>query len=118
MPLDASCRNSPSPPEVAPGRSGGRAGGVPNTVRHDRRYSAPRYPCQEALEMSITAELFERWKKARGYTSDRAALLALDVSHGAAVHWRAGRNAEVHIIERMARDLGDDPLQAVARAME
>lgn len=66
---------------------------------------------------SITAQLFTRWKVARGFTSDRAALQSLGVSHGAAVHWKAGRNADADVIERMARDLGENAGALVAQAM-
>ena len=67
--------------------------------------------------MSVTAQLFVRWKEARGFTSDRAALQTLGVSHGAAVHWKAGRNADADVIERMAKDLGENAGALIAQAM-
>lgn len=68
--------------------------------------------------MSITYDLFLRWKAAKGFTSDRQALTALEVSHGAGVHWKAGRNADAAVIEQMARDLGENPMLMVALAMK
>lgn len=56
--------------------------------------------------MPVTAALFERWKKAKGFASDRQACLALGVSNGNPGHWREGKNAHAAVIERMARDLG------------
>lgn len=58
--------------------------------------------------MPVTAELFERWKEAKSYPSDRQACLALGVSNGNPGHWREGKNAHAAVIERMARDLGYD----------
>lgn len=56
--------------------------------------------------MPVTADLFERWKKAKGFASDRQACLALGVSNGNPGHWREGKNAHAAVIEKMARDLG------------
>lgn len=67
--------------------------------------------------MSVTATLFDRWKAAKKHSSDRAALAALGVSHGAAVHWKAGRNADADVIERMANDLGENAGALIAQAM-
>ena len=67
--------------------------------------------------MSTTAELFSRWKAAKGYSSEREALRALRLSPGAAVHWKAGRNADADIIERMAADLGENAGALIAQAM-
>lgn len=71
--------------------------------------------------MSATIELFEAWKKAKGYATDAAAGHALKVSKQAVNNWRSRNgNAEAHVIERMCRDLGRDPapvmLQAFAEA--
>src|SRR5690606_14915181 len=60
---------------------------------------------------------FDRWKAAKKHSSDRAALAALGVSHGAAVHWKAGRNADADVIERMANDLGENAGALIAQAM-
>src|SRR5690606_42006029 len=67
--------------------------------------------------MSTTAALFARWIAAKGYTSERQALKALHLSPGAAVHWKAGRNADADVIEKMAIDLGEDAHALVAQAM-
>jgi Phage related protein. len=67
--------------------------------------------------MSTTADLFARWKAAKGYTSERQALKALRLSPGAAVHWKAGRNADADVIEKMAKDLGENAYALVAQAM-
>ena len=61
--------------------------------------------------------LFQRWKDAKGFASERQAMQALGLSHGAAVHWKAGREASAEIIERMARDLGEEPIKWAALAM-
>lgn len=70
--------------------------------------------------MSATSELFARWKAHRGIQSDRGAAETLGVSHGAPHHWKNGRNAAPAVIEKMAKDLGEDPtvtiLQAFAEA--
>src|SRR5690606_6167371 len=60
---------------------------------------------------------FDRWKAAKKHSSDRAALAALGVSPGAAVHWKAGRNADADVIERMANDLGENAGALIAQAM-
>lgn len=67
--------------------------------------------------MSTTAALFARWIAAKGYTSERQALKALNLSPGAAVHWKAGRNADADVIEKMATDLGENAHALVAQAM-
>lgn len=66
---------------------------------------------------STTYSLFLRWTAKRGYASDRAALADLGVSHGAAQHWKAGKNAGADVIERMALDLGENPGTLIASAM-
>src|SRR5690606_32726863 len=39
------------------------------------------------------------------------------LSPGAAVHWKAGRNADADVIEKMAIDLGENAHALVAQAM-
>ena len=68
--------------------------------------------------MSVTFDLFTRWKAAKGFHSDRQALDELGVSHGAAVHWKNGRNGDAAVIERMAKDLGENAMLMVALAMK
>jgi len=68
--------------------------------------------------MSVTFDLFNRWKAAKGFISDRQALTELGVSHGAAVHWKTGRNGDAAVIERMAKDLGENAMLMVALAMK
>lgn len=68
--------------------------------------------------MSITFDLYTRWKALKGFASDRAALAELGVSHGAAVHWKDGRNADAAVIEHMAKDLGENAMLMVALAMK
>lgn len=58
--------------------------------------------------MSTTYDLFTRWKVLKGFKSERQACLALGVSSGAVVHWKDGRNADVDLIQRMAKDLGEN----------
>jgi hypothetical protein len=59
--------------------------------------------------MSATYELFTAWKTKKGHTSDNQGALALGVSRVAASQWKQGRNAEITLIERMAKDLKEDP---------
>lgn len=67
--------------------------------------------------MNATLELFEDWKKARGFTTDSAAGHALGVTRQTVNNWRSrGGNAEAHVIERMANDLGKDPIPYILRA--
>lgn len=68
--------------------------------------------------MSATSALFERWKAAKGITSEREAMKRLGLSPGAAQHWKAGRNATVEVIERMCKDLGEDYVLVVMQAFE
>lgn len=67
--------------------------------------------------MSITQTLFERWKVAKGIDSNRAAMRALGLSATANIHWKAGRNADADVIERMANDLGENAGELIAKAM-
>lgn len=67
--------------------------------------------------MSATLELFEAWKAAKGYATDSAAGHALKVSRQTVNNWRSrGGNAEPHVIERMAADLGRDPVPVILQA--
>lgn len=66
--------------------------------------------------MSATLDLFNRWKAAQGFDSDRAAAHALGISHGAPHHWRQGRNGSASLIERMSKDLGEDPVPVILQA--
>lgn len=67
--------------------------------------------------MNATLELFEDWKKAKGFETDSAAGHALGLSRQTVNNWRSrGGNAEAHIIERMAADLGKDPIPYILRA--
>ena len=67
--------------------------------------------------MSVTYDLFLRWKALKKLRSERRALLALGMSSGAAVPWKNGRNGSAELIEKMAKDLGEDPAMWVAMAM-
>lgn len=66
--------------------------------------------------MSATYRLFTRWKEAKGFKSERAACLALGLSSGTVVHWKGGRNGEPEYIEKMAHDLGEDPVKTILEA--
>ncbi len=59
--------------------------------------------------MSATYELFTAWKAKKGLTSDNQGALALGVTRMAASAWKNGRNAEIPLIERMAKELKEDP---------
>lgn len=67
--------------------------------------------------MSITQTLFDRWKAARGITSNREAMRVLGLSPTANIHWKAGRNADADVIERMANDIGENAGELIAQAM-
>ncbi len=59
--------------------------------------------------MSHTTELLDKFIKARNLTSDRHAMIALGLSHGAAAHWRQERgHAGVETIAAMCKTTGDD----------
>lgn len=66
--------------------------------------------------MSATLAVFRRWKEAKKIESDRAAMGELGLSHGAAVHWKNGKNGDAHMIERMCSDLGEDPVPVILEA--
>lgn len=68
--------------------------------------------------MTVTAVLLERWKEAKGITSDRQAGLALGVSHTAVQKWKDHGNATAAIIEKMARDLGHNDREIAVMLFE
>lgn len=59
--------------------------------------------------MSATYALFTAWKARKGITSDNQGALALGVSRMAASAWKNGRNAEIPLITKMAREIDEDP---------
>lgn len=66
--------------------------------------------------MSATNDLFTRWKAHMRLQSDREAAAKLGLSHGAPHLWRTGRNGSAAVIERMAKDLGEDPVPVILQA--
>lgn len=66
--------------------------------------------------MSATWELFERWKARNGHASNSAGAEALGTARQTVQNWKEGRNAEAHFIERMAKDLGEDPVPVILEA--
>lgn len=66
--------------------------------------------------MTATFSLFERWKARKGYGSDSAGAEALGVTRAAVSLWRQGRNGSAAVIERMAKDLGEDPVPVILQA--
>lgn len=68
--------------------------------------------------MNVTARLLDRWKEAKGITSDRQAAIALGVSHALPTHWRGGKNAHAAIIEGMARELGHSDREIASMLFE
>jgi len=66
--------------------------------------------------MTATLALFERWKAHKKLLSDREAAKVLGLSHGAPHLWRTGRNGSAAVIERMAKDLGEDPVPVILQA--
>jgi hypothetical protein len=59
--------------------------------------------------MPVTNNLFNRWKAVKKFPSDRQACLALGLKPQAATYWKAGRNAEADVIEKMAKEIGEEP---------
>jgi len=66
--------------------------------------------------MSATWELFERWKSRMGHESNNAAASELGTARQTVQNWKEGRNGEAHFIERMAKDLGEDPVPVILEA--
>lgn len=58
--------------------------------------------------MSATYELFSAWKAKKGLNSDNQGALALGVTRMAASAWKNGRNAEVPLIIKMAKEIGEN----------
>lgn len=68
--------------------------------------------------MSATLQLYERWKAHKGFATDTAALKALGLTTGAAQHWKAGRNADLGTLQKMAEDLAEDYVPVVMQAFQ
>jgi hypothetical protein len=66
--------------------------------------------------MSATWELFERWKARNGHASNSAGAEALGTARQTVQNWKDGRNGDAHFIERMAKDLGEDPVAVILEA--
>lgn len=66
--------------------------------------------------MSATWELFERWKARKGHESNNAAASDLGTARQTVQNWKDGRNGDAHFIERMAKDLGEDPVPVILEA--
>lgn len=66
--------------------------------------------------MSATWELFQRWKARMGHESNNAAASDLGTARQTVQNWKDGRNGEAHFIERMAKDLGEDPVPVLLEA--
>lgn len=66
--------------------------------------------------MGATYQLFERWMAAKGHASLRAAADALGVSKQGPTDWKKGHNASAHVVERMCKDLGEDPVPVILEA--
>ena len=64
--------------------------------------------------MSTTTLLLDRWMKLRKIDTDAAAASELGLTKGSVYNWRErDGNAEIHIVERMAKDLGEDPATVI-----
>jgi transcriptional regulator with XRE-family HTH domain len=60
--------------------------------------------------MSVTTALVDRWKTAKGVTSDRQAAKLLGITPAAVSNYRNGvSHADAGVLIRMATDLGLDP---------
>lgn len=66
--------------------------------------------------MSATWELFKRWKARMGHESNNAAASDLGTARQTVQNWKDGRNGDAHFIERMAKDLGEDPVPVILEA--
>lgn len=66
--------------------------------------------------MSATYKLLTRWKSLKGLTNDSQAADALHVKRQTIQNWKEGRNGSAVYIERMARDLGEDPVKTILEA--
>ncbi len=67
--------------------------------------------------MTATFRLFERWRASKKIESLRAAADELGVSKQGPTDWKNGHNAKAHVIERMAKDLGEDPVPVIIEAL-
>lgn len=75
--------------------------------------------CQQVAFMSTSYELFLKWRELKKFPSDRSAALELCGSQSTVNGWKMrGSNAEAHLIERMCKDLGQDPIPYIMRAFE
>ncbi len=69
--------------------------------------------------MSASYELFLKWKDKKNYVSIRAAALDLCGNDKTVYMWNTrGSNASADLIERMCKDLGEDPIPYIMRAFE
>lgn len=67
--------------------------------------------------MSATFELFTRWRSAKGFTTDAEAARYLRIHVSTITPWKLhGRNGSPAVIERMAKDLGEDPVPTILKA--
>lgn len=66
--------------------------------------------------MSATYRLFERWRLAKGYGSANQGAIALGVDRQRVQKWKDGGNAHPDLIEKMAHDLGEDPVRTILEA--
>lgn len=67
--------------------------------------------------VSATTELFDRWKAAKGHKTDTSAADALGLSKQAVNNWRTrDGNGEADAIEKMCRDLNEDPVKVILQA--
>ena len=67
--------------------------------------------------MSATFDLFTRWKVGKGYATDAEAARALKVHVSTITPWKLhGRNGSPAVIERMAKDLGEDAVPVILQA--
>lgn len=67
--------------------------------------------------MSESYDLFCRWKYVKKIDSDNAGAIALGISRGTVSLWKQGKNAEIHLIEKMADDIGERKDLWAARVM-
>jgi hypothetical protein len=69
------------------------------------------------MDMSVTNDLLDRWKKAKGIESDNQAALKLHLTRATVSAWRVSeKEATAATIIAMATDLGEDPTGYVLMA--
>lgn len=81
------------------------------------RYSPLVPTSQGVCTVSATWKLFERWRTAKSIKTAAEGAAVLGLRKSTVQFWKDGRNGGVDVIERMAGDLGEDPIPHIIEAM-